>query len=141
MQEADHKTTYDKTITTPNARYALIDAFKRTQHEIQRGEDHTIPRGRENNDYMRGRGEQLERHKRSPIGTLKERNMQLRSLEHDTILPHSYNLLHFQNTFTSTSTTDRHDKTYKRRSGDHHRDTACRHELDGMFRRRVLYAP
>ena len=53
MQEADHKTTYDETITTPNARYALADARKRTQDEIQQGEDHTIPRGRENYDHMR----------------------------------------------------------------------------------------
>ena len=35
MQEADHGTTYDKTITTPNAQYALADARKRTQDEIQ----------------------------------------------------------------------------------------------------------
>ena len=64
MQEADHKTTYDRTITTPNAQYALADARKRTQDEIQQGEDHTIPRGRENYDHMRKGGEQLERHKK-----------------------------------------------------------------------------
>ena len=77
MQEADHKTTYDETTTTPNARYALADARKRTQDEIQQGEDYTIPRGRENYDHMRERGEQLEWYKRSPIGTLKERNIKL----------------------------------------------------------------
>ena len=94
MQEADHKTTCDKTITTPNARYALADARKRTQEEIQQGEDHTIPRGRENYDHIRKRGEQLERHKGSPIGTLKERNIKLRNLEHDTFLPHAKNIFH-----------------------------------------------
>ena len=89
MQGADHKTTYDETITTPNARYALADARKTTQEEIPQGEDHTIPKGRENYDHMRERGEQLERHKGSSIGTSKERNIKLRSLEHDTLLPHA----------------------------------------------------
>ena len=53
MQEADHGTTFDKDITT---RYALADACKRTQDELQQGEDHTIPRGRENYDHMREEG-------------------------------------------------------------------------------------
>ena len=66
----------------------------RTRDEIQQGEDHTIPRGRENNDHMRRKGEQLERHKGSPIGTLKERNIKLRSLEHDTFLPHAKNIFY-----------------------------------------------
>ena len=52
-------------------------------------EDHTIPRGRENYDHTRRREEQLEWHKGSPIGTSKERNIKLRSLEHDTFLPHA----------------------------------------------------
>ena len=60
MQEADHKTIYDKTTTTRNARYALADACKKTQDEIQQGKDHPTPRGRENNDHMRERGEELE---------------------------------------------------------------------------------
>ena len=94
MQEVDHKTTYDETITTLNARYALADARKRTQDDIQQGEDHTVPRGRENNDHMRERGEQLGWHKGSPIGTLKERNIKLRSLEHDTYLPHAKNIFY-----------------------------------------------
>ena len=51
--------------------------------------DHTIPKGRENYDHMREKGEQLERHKGSPIGTSKERNIKLRRLEHDTLLPHA----------------------------------------------------
>ena len=92
MQEADHETTYDKDITT---RYALADVCKRTQDEIQQEEDHTIPRGRKNYDHMRKGGEQLERHKGSPIGTLKERNIKLRSLEHNTFLPHAKTSLYF----------------------------------------------
>ena len=87
MQEADYKTTYDETIT--NTRYTLANARKTTQEEIPQGEDHTIPRGRENYDHTKGRGEQLEQHKGSPIGTSKERNIKLRSLEHDTLLPHA----------------------------------------------------
>ena len=63
-----------------------------TKKEIR--EDHTIPRGRENYDHTRGRGEQLERHKGSPISTLKERNIKLRSLEHDTFLPHAKNIFY-----------------------------------------------
>ena len=97
MQEADHKTTYDRTITAPSAQYALANACKRTQHEIQQIDDHTIPRGRENKDHMRGRGEKLGRHKRSPIGTLKERTIKLRSLEHDT----PYLTLHTFYTFSN----------------------------------------
>ena len=58
------------------------------------GKDHTILRGRENNDHMRGRGEQVERHKGSPIGTLKERNIKLRNLEHDIFLPHAQNIFY-----------------------------------------------
>ena len=73
---------------------ALANACKRTQDEIQQGEDHTIPRRRENNDHMRGGGELLERHKRSPVGSLKERNIKLRSLEHDTFLPHAKNIFY-----------------------------------------------
>ena len=95
MQEEGHEKTYNKNITT---RYALADACRRTPDEIQQREDHTIPRGRENYDHRRGGGEQLERHKGSPIGTSKERNIKLRSLEHNTFLPHAKNIFYtFQN--------------------------------------------
>ena len=43
---------------------------------------------------MRGKGERPERHKEQLIGTLKERNIKLRSLEQDRLLPHAKTILY-----------------------------------------------
>ena len=137
MQEEDNRTTYDRKIRHPMHDKETPDHYTRRKMR----KDHTIPRRRENYDHMRRRGEQLGRHKRPPIGTSKERNIKLRSLEPDTFLPHAkISFILFK---SSTPTTMNENASSQQRDKHNYddRDPPCRHELDGMFRRRVLGAP
>ena len=56
---------------------------------------------------MRGRGEQLEQHKGSPIGTMNEKDIKLRSLEYDTFLPHAKNIFYIFKSSTTTTTNEK----------------------------------
>ena len=93
MQEADHDIRSDETIMTLET---TIRKYQTTMRRNMTGEDYTTVRRRENNDHMRGRSGRPRRYKRSSMGILKKRNIKLRSLEHDTILPHATHLLYLQ---------------------------------------------
>ena len=104
MQETDHETTCKMTITTSKG---AIRKHQSTRHRYEKKKK-SIQHWKEEKIMITWEGEEkrLERRERSPMSTLKERNIKLGSLEHDTILPHATYLLPFKS-FSSTTTNEK----------------------------------